>query len=137
MQTSTSPVRAPQPVQHGLAQPAIRGPHHDLHPRLWAAPHQLDRAVAAVVVHDREVEAEPFGPCHRGEPVDQVGKVLGFLEGRHDDADARHGPGAYFARRLRAVISTAISSGRGFSKSRRIRPSSVSDTLPGIEELVR
>ena len=38
--------------------------------------------------------------------------------------------------RLLAVISTAISSGRGFTKSRRIRPSSVSETVAGIDEFV-
>ena len=81
--------RPAQAVQHGLAQPAIRGPHQQPHPVLGTIMHQLDRPVAAVVVHDREVEAQPLGARHLGEPVDQVGQVLGFLEGGYDDADAR------------------------------------------------
>jgi hypothetical protein len=38
---------------------------------------------------------------------------------------------------LRAVISTAISSGRAFQKSSRLRPSAVSETVAGIEQFVR
>jgi hypothetical protein len=39
--------------------------------------------------------------------------------------------------RRRALISTAISSGRGLMKSRRMRSSEVSETCAGIELAVR
>ena len=39
--------------------------------------------------------------------------------------------------RRRALSSTAMSSGRGFTKSSRMRPSAVSETVAGIEQSVR